>query len=66
MLRRMSIGTVSVDRSGQRELFFQEEAKTRNFHLVQDAIDNKHGSDTITKAAVMDSVPWKTHFLERS
>ena len=65
-LRRMSIGTVTVDHSGQRELFFQEEAKSRNFHLVQDAINNRHGADTITKAAVMDSVPGKTHFLERS
>lgn len=65
-LRRMSIGTVKVDHSGQRELFFQEEAKTRNFHLVQDAINNRHGANTITKAAVMDSVPGKTHFLERS
>jgi DNA polymerase-4 len=65
-LRRMSIGTVKVDHSGQRELFFQEEAKTRNFHLVQDAINNRHGANTITKAAVMDGVPGKTHFLERS
>jgi len=65
-LRRMSIGTVKVDHSGQQEMFFAEDAQMRNFYLAQDAINNRHGNGTITKASIMDSVPGKTHFLERS
>lgn len=65
-LRGIGIGTVSVDHSGQQELFFREDAQQRQFYLVQDAINNTHGSHTITKAAMMDAVPGKTHFLDRS
>ncbi len=65
-LRRMSVGTVKVDHSNQQELFFSEDAQLRNFHLVQDAINNTYGDKTIRKASIMDSVPGKTHFLERS
>lgn len=65
-LRRMSVGTVKVDHSSQQELFFTEDPRLRNFHYVQDYINNTYGNKTITKASIMDSVPGKTHFLERS
>lgn len=65
-LRGIGIGTVSVDHSGQQELFFKEDAQQRQFYLVQDAINNTYGSHTITKAAMMDAAPGKTHFLNRS
>ncbi|MDZ7660386.1 DNA polymerase IV [Fodinibius sp.] len=65
-LRGIGIGTTKVDTSGQQELFFSEDRQQRNFYLAQDAINNQHGNGTITRASVMDSVPGKTHFLERS
>jgi len=65
-LRGIGIGTVRVNRSGQQELFFREDPQMRNFYLVQDAINNRYGSNTIIKAAMMNAVPGKTHFLERS
>lgn len=65
-LRGIGIGTVKGDHSNQKELFFREEPQRRKFHLVQDAINNKYGNNTLTKASVMDYVKGKTHFLERS
>lgn len=65
-LRRAGFGTHKVDYSNQQELFFREDPKQRQFYLAQDAVNNRYGKGTINKAAVMDSVPGKTHFLERS
>lgn len=65
-LRGIGIGTVKVDHSNQQELFFQEDSRQRRFYLVQDAVNNKFGNNTLTKASIMDSVKGKTHFLERS
>jgi len=65
-LRGIGVGTVKVDHSNQQELFFREDPQRRQFHLVQDAINNKYGNGTLTKASIMDSVGGKTHFLERS
>lgn len=65
-LRGVGIGTVKVDHANQQELFFREDPQKRQFHQVQDAINNKHGNGTLTKASIMDSVKGKTHFLERS
>lgn len=65
-LRGVGIGTVKVDHSNQQELFFQENPQQRQFYLVQDAINNKYGNNALTKASMMDSVPGKTHFLNRS
>jgi DNA polymerase-4 len=65
-LRGIGIGTVNVDYSNQQELFFQEDPQKRQFHKVQDSINNRFGSGTLTKAAIMDSVGGKTHFLNRS
>lgn len=65
-LRGIGIGTTKVDYSNQQELFFREGEQERRFYLVQDAINNKFGSNAVTKASVMDSVKGKTHFLNRS
>ncbi|SHG52900.1 DNA polymerase-4 [Fodinibius roseus] len=65
-IRRVSIGTRKVDHSGQGQLFFQEDPNQRQFYLVQDAVNNRFGRKTIQKAAILDSVPGKTHFLDRS
>src|SRR5699024_810862 len=65
-IRRIGIGTRKVDHTGQKELFFQEDPSQRQFYLVQDAVNNKFGSKTIQKAAILDAVPGKTHFLDRS
>lgn len=65
-LRGVGIGTVQVDHSNQQELFFREGSRERRFCLVQDAIHNKFGADAVTKAAAMDAVAGKTHFLNRS
>jgi DNA polymerase-4 len=65
-LRGIGIGTVKVDHSNQQELFFREDPQQRQVCKVQDAINNKFGNDTMTKASIMDSVGGKTHFLDRS
>ncbi|SMO72482.1 Y-family DNA polymerase [Fodinibius sediminis] len=65
-LRGIGVGTVGVDHSNQQELFFRENPQERQFCLVQDAINNTFGNQTITRASIMDSVQGKTHFLERS
>ena len=65
-LRGIGLGTIKVDYSRQQELFFKEDEQQRHFYLVQDAVNNKYGKDTITKAAILDAVAGKTHFLERS
>lgn len=64
--RGVGVGTLKTDGTLQQELFFEEDLNQRQFYKVQDAINNKFGMDTITKATVMDNVPGKTHFLERS
>ena len=65
-LRGIGLGTLKADYSRQQELFFREDRRQRQFYLAQDAVNNRYGKDTITKAAMMDAVPGKTHFLERS
>lgn len=65
-IRGIGIGTVSVDRSKQQELFFSEDGQQRQFCLVKDAVNNKFGPKAVTKASVMDAVGGKTHFLDRS
>ncbi|GAA5521145.1 DNA polymerase IV [Aliifodinibius salicampi] len=65
-LRGIGVGTVKHDHSGQQELFFREDNRKRRFCLVQDAINNHYGQQMIQKASVLDSVPGKTHFLDRS
>ena len=64
-LRGIGLGTLHLDGTGQRELFFQEDEKKRRVALVQDAINNRHRPGTIQKAALLDTVPGKTHFLDR-
>jgi DNA polymerase-4 len=65
-IRKAGLGTWNVDHSAQGELFFKEDDKQKYFYLVKDAINNKFGKETIQKAAILDSVPGKTHFLDRS
>lgn len=65
-IRRVSVGTRKVDHSGQAELFFQEDPRQRQFYLAKDAVNNRFGRTAIQKAATLDSVPGKTHFLNRS
>jgi len=65
-IRGIGIGTISLDRSGQRELFFNEDEKMRRFCLAQDVINNKFGKRTIVRASMKHGVEGKTHFLNRS
>jgi DNA polymerase-4 len=65
-LRGIGIGALSFENKKQLELFFQEKEKMRRFYLVQDAINNKYGRETIQKATAKYAVPGKTHFLGRS
>lgn len=65
-LRGIGIGTVKVDHSHQQELFFREHPRQRQLYCVKDAINNTYGNSSIRKASMMDTVPGKTHFLERS
>lgn len=65
-LRGIGIGTVKVDLTNQKELFFREDDQQRQLFLTKDAINNKFGKDSLTKASMMDAVKGKTHFLERS
>jgi DNA polymerase-4 len=65
-IRGIGIGTRSLDYTNQQELFFTENAKMRRFYLAQDAINNRFGKGTITRAGMRLGVQGKTHFLERS
>ncbi len=65
-MRGIGIGTVSLYRTNQQELFFEEDSKMRQFYLAQDAINNEYGKGTIQKASMKYAVQGKTHFLERS
>lgn len=65
-LRGIGLGTVKVDGTGQGELFFREGEQKRRFYLAQDAVNNRYGKGSVVKASVMDKVPGKTHFLDRS
>ena len=65
-LRGVGVGTLSMDGTMQQELFFREDELKRRLCLVQDAVNNRHRKGTIQRASVLDSVPGKTHFLDRS
>lgn len=65
-IRGIGLGALSFLETDQLELFFEEDEKTQNFYLVQDAINNKFGKGTIQKAGVKYDVKGNTHFLERS
>lgn len=65
-LRGIGIGTVKIDHTSQQELFFKESKKQRQLCLVKDAINNRFGKGKAVKAAAMDAVPGKTHFLARN
>lgn len=65
-LRGIGLGTVSLDRAGQQELFFSEDDRMRRFYLAQDAINNAYGKGTIQKASMKYGVQGKTHFLDKN
>jgi len=65
-IRGIGIGTRKLDEPNQKELFFNEDPKTLQYYLAQDAINNEYGKGTIQKASMKYGVQGKTHFLERS
>lgn len=65
-LRGVGIGTVKIDKTNQRELFFRENLKTRRFYLTKDAVNNRYEKDKMVTVAEMNGVPGKTHFLSRN
>ncbi|MFP4673716.1 MAG: hypothetical protein ACLFO5_03900 [Opitutales bacterium] len=65
-IRGVGLGTLEMNDGRQLELFFHEDERLRRLHFTTDAINNRHGPDTLVKASLKHTVEGKTHFLERN
>lgn len=64
--RGVGIHTIEMTHSNQVELFFQENMDIRRLYQAVDLVNNTYGKNTIDRAASLNAVPGKTHFVERS
>ena len=65
-IRGIGLHTIDMLKIDQLELFFCEDDQMRSLYRAADCINNHYGADTVVKAAVKNSVPGKTHFVNRS
>ena len=65
-IRGVGLHTIEMRYHDQTELFFTEEERMRGLYQATDFLNNLYGVDTVQKAAIRNSVPGKTHFVNRS
>jgi len=65
-IRGVGLHTIEMQQIEQLELFFTEDEKMQKLYYATDAINNHYGKQAVVKGAVKNSVPGKTHFVNRS
>ena len=65
-IRGIGLHTIEMVHTEQMELFFRERDEVRHLYRAADCLNNCYGPDTVTKAAIHESVKGKTHFVNRS
>ncbi|MCC5913102.1 MAG: DNA polymerase IV [Balneolaceae bacterium] len=65
-IRGIGLHTIEMQQTEQMELFFHERDEVRHLYRAADCLNNCYGPDTVTKAAVHESVKGNTHFVNRS
>ncbi|MEX0769379.1 MAG: DNA polymerase IV [Balneolaceae bacterium] len=65
-IRGIGLYTIEMKHTDQLEIFFREDHRMKNLYRATDCLNNFYGTDTVTKAAVKNGVPGKTHFVNRS
>lgn len=65
-IRGIGFHTIEMQFTEQLELFFNEEEQVRHLYRAVDCLNNCYKADTVTKAAIHESVKGNTHFVNRS
>ena len=65
-IRGVGLHTIEMQQTEQGELFFEEDEQLRQLTRAADCLNNCYGPDTVSKAAIHESVKGKTHFVNRS
>ncbi|MGF1671612.1 MAG: DNA polymerase IV [Balneolaceae bacterium] len=65
-IRGIGLHTIEMQQTEQLELFFLEDEQIRKLCYATDAINNHYGKQAIVRGAMQNSVPGKTHFVNRS
>jgi len=65
-IRGVGLHTIEMQQTEQMEIFFQENEQVRHLYRAADCLNNCYGPDTVSKAAIHESVKGNTHFVNRS
>lgn len=65
-IRGIGFHTIEMQFTEQLELFFNEKDQVRQLYNAVDTLNNFYKADVVTPAAIQESVPGNTHFVNRS
>lgn len=66
VFRGVGLHTIEMVPGDQLEIFFQEDDRLSRLYRSIDAINNHYGKQAVIKGAIKNTVPGKTHFVNRS